>query len=304
MSTSPEATPRVRRVLDRPLSELPALQHPDWADRFPWLIQGTTTRGPGRPFDFALFGTAVDADAARAHWEALRLCVDARRVVHARQVHGAEVRVHGAEVSARGEIRAGSELRARSEVRARGREVHVERGGAPGLHLAEPCDAHVTSERGLLLAVTTADCVPVFLVDPRRRAVAVAHAGWRGAAAGVLERAIGSLARPRPGGSEGSRPASGERSRAEDLHVHLGPAICCSCYEVGREVFRALGLPTPDGPAPLDLRAALAERAAAEGVPSTSITVSGHCTRCTDSGLFSHRGGDAGRQVGYLGLRP
>lgn len=85
--------------------------------------------------------------------------------------------------------------------------------------------------------------------------------------------------------------------------MHLGPAICGSCYEVGPEVFGALGLPTPDGPTPLDLRAALAERAAAEGVPSTSITVSGHCTRCTDSGLFSHRGGDAGRQVGYLGLR-
>jgi YfiH family protein len=279
------ALPEVRRVLERPVSEVRALQHPEWSDSFPWLIQGTTTRGaPDRPFDFALFDTATDADVARSHWEALRASVGARTVVHARQVHGAEVRWYG------------------DAARHAGGAERVGGGGYPGggppPHLADPCDGHATTERSVLLAVTTADCVPVFLVDPRRRAVAIAHAGWRGVAAGVLERALEVLARP------GSPGAPHPAPRGQDLHVHFGPAICGSCYEVGPEVFRGLGLPAPGRPSPLDLRAVLAERAIASGVPSTRITISEHCTRCTDSGLFSHRGGDAARQVGYLGLRP
>ena len=132
--------------------------------------------------------------------------------------------------------------------------------------------------------------LPVFVVEPRRRAVALLHAGWRGAAAGILELGLEVL---------------GERlgSRAEDLLVHLGPAICGSCYEVGPEVFRGLGLPEPGAPAPVDLRAALAHRAVAAGVAAGSISVSAHCTLCGDAGLFSHRRGDRARQVGYLGVR-
>src|SRR5690606_18360795 len=101
-------------------------------------------------------------------------------------------------------------------------------------------DGHATRAPGLLLAVSVADCVPVSLVDPERRAVALLHAGWRGAAAGILERGLEVLA---------------ERllARPEDLHVHLGPAICGGCYEVGPEVHRALGLPEPPAPAPVDL---------------------------------------------------
>jgi hypothetical protein len=89
-----------------------------------------------------------------------------------------------------------------------------------------------------------------------------------------------------------------------DLLVHLGPAICGKCYEVGPEVFTALGLPAPRAPRPVDLRGVLAARAAAEGVDPSRLTISAHCTRCTGSGLFSHRGGDLGRQVGYIGVRP
>ena len=89
-----------------------------------------------------------------------------------------------------------------------------------------------------------------------------------------------------------------------DLHVHFGPAICGACYEVGPEVFEALNQPVPPCPTPIDLRAVLVERAVAAGVDRSQVTVSGHCTRCTGSGLFSHRGGDAERQVGYLGVRP
>jgi hypothetical protein len=89
-----------------------------------------------------------------------------------------------------------------------------------------------------------------------------------------------------------------------DLLVHFGPSICGACYEVGPEVFSALGLDAPPGPAPLDLRGALAARAVAAGVRATNVSVSGLCTRCSRDGLFSHRGGDRARQVAYLGIAP
>ena len=155
--------------------------------------------------------------------------------------------------------------------------------------LVEPCDGHATADRDLMLAVTVADCVPAFLVAPAQRAIAVLHAGWRGVAAGVLEAGLDALA--------------GLGAEPEGLLLHLGPSICGRCYEVGPEVFAALGLPAPELPRPLDLRAVLAHRAVTAGVVPHGISVSAHCTRCTESGLFSHRGGDAQRQLGFLAVR-
>ena len=85
--------------------------------------------------------------------------------------------------------------------------------------------------------------------------------------------------------------------------MHLGPSICGECYEVGPEVFRALGRSAPPGPTPIDLRAILAERARAAGVREESISISTHCTLHGDAPLYSHRGGDHGRQMGFLGIR-
>jgi hypothetical protein len=247
-------------VRETPVAEPPSLAHPAWAECFPWLAQGTTVRGGGpEPFDLGIFSDASPPRVVLGSWERLRSATGFTRVVHAHQVHGAAVRVHDP--------------------------------GPPGLHLAEPCDGHATAAAGTLLAVTVADCVPVFVVDPRRRAVALLHAGWRGAVAGILERGLAVLAERM--GSAGS-----------DLLVHLGPAICGRCYQVGAEVFRGLGLPEPPEPAPVDLRAVLAHRAVAAGVREENVSASAHCTRCGSSGLFSHRCGDRGRQAGYLGLRP
>jgi len=238
---------------------VPALFHPEWAERFPWLVQGTTTRGaPGAAFDLGLFAGASPAHVVHENWNRLLAATGMSRAAHARQVHEADVRLH--------------------------------RSVPPGLSVVDPCDGHATHEAGVLLAVTVADCVPIFVVAPEQRAVAALHAGWRGAAAGVLEaglRVLESLV--------GTGP--------EQVHVHLGPSICGACYEVGPEVFEALGRPAPELPTPIDLRSVLAERAEAAGVGRERITVSAHCTRCTSSGLFSHRGGDGQRQVGYIGVR-
>ncbi len=238
---------------------LPLLRHPGWREAFPWLVQGVTSAGrEEEPFDLALFGGSP-AGAVLDRWERLSAGLGMPRVVHGRQVHGTRVAFHGA--------------------------------GGPGLRVLPAADGHLTRSRGVLLTVATADCAAVSIVDPGIPAVALLHAGWRGTAAGIVERGIRTLAE-----RLGSDPAA--------LHLHVGPSICGSCYEVGPEVHRALGLDPPDGPAPVDLGKALVDRAEAAGLRPERITRSTLCTLCGESGLFSHRGGSAARQVTLLGLGP
>lgn len=85
--------------------------------------------------------------------------------------------------------------------------------------------------------------------------------------------------------------------------MHLGPSICRDCFEVGPEVHRAMGLPESDGPRPVDLRGYLAGCGAGAGITPDRITESAWCTLCDGSPFFSHRRGEAGRQVGFLGIR-
>lgn len=261
MTTASEHTrPVPTSVHEDAIDSPPGLVHSAWLRDMPWLVQGCTTRGSEVPsFDLGLFNSASSKEHVAACWDELRTATGLDRAMHARQVHGADVRYQVA--------------------------------GPTGLHLSDDCDGHVTGAVGVLLAVATADCVPVFVVDPGRRSVAALHSGWRGAAAGVLERGITVM-------------VENVGSRREELLVHLGPSICGACYEVGPEVFEALDQPVPPGPKPIDLRAVLSERAARVEVPMGHITVSAHCTRCTGSGLYSHRNGDRQRQVGYIGVRP
>ncbi len=244
-----------RVVTEVPGTGFPSVVHAAWREELPWLVQGTTTRGSGGPFDLGLFSDASTSRDALERWEALRRHTGLPGALLAHQVHGAAVRFHHA--------------------------------GTPGLRIVEACDGHATADPGVLLAVTVADCVPVSLVVPERRAVALLHVGWRGAAAGILERGLQVLR---------------ERLGPGEVWAHMGPSICGQCYEVGPEVFRSLGLTVPPSPQPLDLGGWLAERAVALGVPKECVTLSDHCTLCGDANLFSHRGGDRARQAGYLGI--
>lgn len=242
--------------------ELPLWRQPEWEERFPWLVQGTTGRGVAEePFDLGLFGD-VPVGRVLGRWARLRRGLGMEVAIHARQVHGAEL------------------------------AVHSEHSG-PGLWVGEGVDGHLSALPGVLLSVSVADCVPVFVVDARRRAAALLHAGWRGAAACILERAVARLA-----ANFGSEPS--------DLWFHAGPAICGACYEVGPEVHRAVRptVPAPPAAAPIDLRAALAARALACGISLPQLSVSTLCTRCTPGAFFSHRGGSVSRQMGVLGVRP
>lgn len=151
-------------------------------------------------------------------------------------------------------------------------------------------DGLVTSERGMLLAVTAADCVPVFVADTSGRCVALLHAGWRGTAGGILEAGLSFLER-RYG------------ARSGDVAIYLGPAICGSCYEVGGDVLRAFAMDGSDQTR-FDLRAELARRAQVAGVSPERVRRSEWCTRCGPVNLYSHRaqGAGAGRMAAFLGL--
>ncbi len=258
-----------------------------WADRFPWLFAGITHAGSAPdPFDLRLFGEAASPRAA-ARWTDLLHASAFETIVHSKQVHETRIVVHdggaggvdGVAVGVNG-VAVGVDEVAVGVQRVAGGDRETE-GGA---------DGHATAEAGVLMAITVADCVPVYLLDAEERAVALLHAGWRGTAAGILPGGISLL-----GERWGSDPGG--------LLVHLGPAICGACYEVGPEVFGELGLEVPAQAAPVDLRDALARQARAAGVPPESITISGLCTLCGDGNLFSHRGGRSERQAAVLGVR-
>lgn len=151
-------------------------------------------------------------------------------------------------------------------------------------------DGHFARRSGTAMAVTIADCVPVFLAHPEG-AVALLHSGWRGTAARILDRALAAFSRQGFG--------------AADLRMHLGPAICGRCYEVSADVARALtGGAAPSaaraasGRPHIDLRALISAQAREAGV--TRMTTSHWCTRCDNARFFSHRAGDAGRQLAVL----
>ncbi|MGA3167414.1 MAG: peptidoglycan editing factor PgeF [Terriglobia bacterium] len=190
-------------------------------------------------------------------------------------------------------------------------------------------DALMTAEAGLLLTVRIADCLPVLLVDPKQRAVAAVHAGWRGALERVIEKAVGDM-----------RLAFG--SDPQQLLAVLGPSIHACCYEVGEEVVEAFDgrfappapffrtLPHrpeaatdrhailflsahPPGHAPeqvpaahLDLVAVAQHQLTSAGVAPSRISVADYCTACRTDLFFSHRkeGGRTGRQMAAIGIRP
>ncbi|HVK78927.1 MAG TPA: peptidoglycan editing factor PgeF [Kofleriaceae bacterium] len=162
-------------------------------------------------------------------------------------------------------------------------------------------DGLVCDHPGPVLGAFAADCVPILFADPVARVCGAAHAGWRGAVAGVAENVVTRMV------ELGSRPA--------DIRIALGPSIGPCCFEVGPEVvapFRARfgdapGLVVP-GPAKdhLDLRVALTLALTAVGVARDHLDAAPPCTRCHPDRFFSYRrdGLEGGVHMGFIGLRP
>lgn len=159
-------------------------------------------------------------------------------------------------------------------------------------------DAQFTTQRGILLGIETADCLPVLLVDAERGLVAAAHAGWRGTAAGVAVAATEALV------------ARG--ARRESLLAALGPAIGPCCYEVGDELVRQFGpdgrhffRPGPRGRPHLDVRAANVAQLEGAGLRPERIHHLADCTFCLPGFYPSYRrdGPGAGRMISFVGFR-
>ncbi len=187
-------------------------------------------------------------------------------------------------------------------------------------------DALITNVPGLVLAVKTADCVPILLVDAKRKAVAAIHAGWRGMVKRIVEKTVGAMRR-----EYGTQP--------KDIRAVIGPCIAACCYSVGDEVkeqfegqfayaselfhevmekdelrerypllflsARAPGHHPLGRKLHLDLAKAAQRQLLDVGLSNRHISSTGKCTSCHNDILFSHRKekGITGRQVGAIGIR-
>lgn len=167
-------------------------------------------------------------------------------------------------------------------------------------------DGLVTDEPGLVLVTSYADCVPLYFLDPVRRAIGLSHSGWRGT--------VGCM------GAETVRKMPQEfGSRPENIIAAVGPCICSDCYEVSEEVaeqFRARfgehaeemlrdGISGGPGKYQLDLRAANLRVLLDAGLLREHITVSDLCTCCNSEILWSHRAtkGKRGGMAAFLRLK-
>jgi purine-nucleoside/S-methyl-5'-thioadenosine phosphorylase / adenosine deaminase len=165
------------------------------------------------------------------------------------------------------------------------------------------CDALISNAPGILLAVKTADCVPILLGDASTGAFAAVHAGWRGTLSAIVTRAIDDL-RNRYG------------TRPEQLRAVIGPAANSCCYEVGPEVITqfkqrfpqltSLFTPTREGHARIDLHSANRDQLRGAGLSLDRINAAPFCTMDRNDLFFSYRcekqsRGRVGRLMSVIG---
>jgi len=249
-------------VDERPVpGPVPLWEVPGWRERF-GVVAGVTGRGdnPTEPFDLGLWSDQPVGKVMQ-RWRTFRAALpEFNASVLAHQVHGCEVAWHT--------------------------------DPSRGWHIMEGADGHATSAKGLLMLITVADCVPVFLVAPATGAIALVHAGWRGTACGILSRAVTLL-------------KTHASVHSHDIVMHCGVAISGDRYVVGNEVLSAVGQPVyASGHSPLDLRSVLIHQAKKLGIGDA--TSSSFCTATRRDLFFSHRGsgGTDGRMVAFLGMVP
>jgi purine-nucleoside/S-methyl-5'-thioadenosine phosphorylase / adenosine deaminase len=162
-------------------------------------------------------------------------------------------------------------------------------------------DGLVTAAPGITLGVFTADCVPILMVDSRRRVASALHAGWRGTLAGIA--------------GAGVRAMEALGAARQDIGAALGPAIGLCCFEVDGKLADRFARQIPGarrhtgtgrpGKAFLDLRAILKDELQAAGLYENNIEIVGPCTRCANEQYFSRRGakgGACGLQLSFVGF--
>jgi polyphenol oxidase len=228
----------------------------------PWLVHGISTRTGGvSEGRFASLNVSFSVGDEQANVEEnlrrLREALGADELFSAYQVHGNAVTL----------------VEAQTEPRPK-------------------CDVLITCSAERALMLRYADCTPVLLADPKHKAVAAVHAGWRGSAVRAAGAAVQAMRR-----AFGTRPG--------DLLAGIGPAIGPCCYEVGQDVIDAFD-DRPwllDEQSRLDLWQANRQALIEAGVPAEQIEMANICTQCHAERFFSHRangGVPAGRFAGII----
>lgn len=163
-------------------------------------------------------------------------------------------------------------------------------------------DALITGEAGVPLSSYYADCVPLFFLDPARRVIALAHAGWKGTVLQIGRKTVEAM-------------AAAFNSDPRQCLAGIGPSIGPCCYEVDKRVmeplqgsfstWRELAVASSPGKWRLDLWEANRRTLVEAGLPGENIIVSRICTSCHNDHFFSYRaqGGTAGRMAALMMLK-
>ncbi|HEY9157092.1 peptidoglycan editing factor PgeF [Candidatus Binatus sp.] len=162
-------------------------------------------------------------------------------------------------------------------------------------------DGLVTAEPGVILGVYTADCVPILMVDSKRKIAGALHGGWRGTIADIVGAGVRAMVKM--------------GACASDIAAAMGPSIGNCCFEVDAELGRRFGREIAGarihtragrpGKAYIDLRAVVRDQLERAGLAAANIASVGPCTRCASDRFFSRRaaGGDAtGLQMSFVGF--
>lgn len=180
-----------------------------------------------------------------------------------------------------------------------GNDVHAATRDTAGLRPAG--DGIVTAEPGVMLGIFTADCVPILLVDAKRKIAGALHAGWRGVIADIARAGVHAMVQL--------------GARASDIRAAMGPSIGQCCFEVDAELgdrfsneiegarnHTRAGRP---GKAFIDLRAIVRDQLERAGLARANIASVGPCTRCASEQFFSRRaagGKTTGLQMSFVGF--
>ncbi|MFS0639149.1 peptidoglycan editing factor PgeF [Mesobacillus foraminis] len=175
--------------------------------------------------------------------------------------------------------------------------------GANNYHTSfKATDGFYTSDKGTLLTLCFADCVPLYFFDVKAGIIGLAHAGWKGTVAGIGKEMISLFVK--------------NGSSLENISVVIGPSICKECYIVDRKVIDLaekilVGVEKKpynqisEGQYSLDLKETNKLILMSAGIKEDNILPTNLCTSCNSNHFYSHRkdGGNTGRMIAFIGWK-
>lgn len=265
------------------LQEKEYLAVADWVQKYPNLIAGFTSKNGGMSKeDFSSLnlgfhvGDCQEAVRSNRHLLAGKLSFPLNHWIGAEQTH--EIKIQKVTKCDRG------------------------RGAADYETSFKATDGFFTFEKGILLTLCFADCVPIFFFHPPSNAIGIAHAGWKGTVNGIAEEMVHCF--------------EAEGIAAQDILVAIGPSICENCYIVDDHVIKLVqnrleGVDkktynlVDDNQYKLDLKECNRQILLQAGVPYKHIQMTNYCTSCHQDYFYSHRRdrGKTGRLMGFIGWK-